>query len=614
MKPPDDPLDGFEIDLAPAVPGVDPQAAQQTASEEGAALIAEVSGFFQLLNKSLKQIGLYRHNVAGYRQYLGPAYAALHKVVEQAGSIPLLVEQTGFRYLGQLVYQEQASELNLAFKFYRDGVRLLRFRQGLTEQELLDFILICLTNFQSLEFAQEDMVSLMWKRNFDHLEHVVMDTFALGAESTEQTQIEVDQIVDHLYRTMSTRTRDSLAFARLSVDDLDIEIKEIEQIAGLAIRGEPASPTDQIRFQHEAEEDLKQGNMRRLTAVLFRLFAEDLDTKLAEALPAVYTQLLDGFLLQDNLAAVEWLLDNLQAVLKQQVPAGSLALAQHILGHLGARMCDPERVDRLGEFLDVAVRPEQLAQVASYLARLSPRALGPLVAVLERLTRPEARALVCDRLAGYGPDHLDTYVNRLQTNKANFVRDLLSIIDRLQPPNKTQILAGLLAHPNLAIRIEALTSIGDGNDLAGSAHVMKALRDPDAQVRTTAARLLPNFDPGVALRSLLEIAKEPTFEDKPDREQAAVFCSLAMLNVPPAIEYLRGELHATGLLQKKHLAIRKRNIISGIASSGSITAYQLLRAELQQGVKDKELSQLMERACARLKDRLLAGGGDSHGQ
>jgi hypothetical protein len=184
--PQDEELDlDLDIDTSDFV--TDGATGSKLSGEQVRERVAGVVDFFQLLRKAFKQIGLYRHNVTGYGKYLAGAYEALHRLLESYEGIAMHVEQRGFKYLGQPVYSEEATDLNLAFMFYRDGVRLLVFRQGLTALELLDFALICLTNFKDLEFAQEDMGSLMWKSNFSHIEHVVLECFALGSEAPEQT-------------------------------------------------------------------------------------------------------------------------------------------------------------------------------------------------------------------------------------------------------------------------------------------------------------------------------------------------------------------------------------------------------------------------------------------
>ena len=57
-----------------------------------------------------------------------------------------------------MVYEEEISDQNLAFRFFQEGVRLLKFRSGLTQNELLEFIGICLGLAQSGDFVGEDLV------------------------------------------------------------------------------------------------------------------------------------------------------------------------------------------------------------------------------------------------------------------------------------------------------------------------------------------------------------------------------------------------------------------------------------------------------------------------
>jgi hypothetical protein len=182
---------------------------------------------------------------------------------------------------------------------------------------------------------------------------------------------------------------------------------------------------------------------------------------------------------------------------------------------------------------------------------------------------------------------------------------MLYIIDKLNPPDKLQIMAQLLKHPNLAIRLEALNTIGAGSDETCRVYVLSALNDPDTQMRMTAARLLPNFDMKAALKTLFGILNDPDFHKKPDKEQAAFFSALAMTNLPEASEFFRQQLRATSLLSKKKLAEHKRNIVNGLAMSGSISAYKLLKAELEVGIKEEEVAALAERVCGRLREKLL---------
>jgi len=185
------------------------------------------------------------------------------------------------------------------------------------------------------------------------------------------------------------------------------------------------------------------------------------------------------------------------------------------------------------------------------------------------------------------------------------VRDMLFVLEKLSPPELLTLKARLLRHPNLAIRLEAIKSMARSNDLAAGNHLVRALKDEDAQIRATAARLLASFDPALAQGSLLDAARQEDFCERPDREQVAVFSALSQIDSPQVASFLRQTLHSSSLLGRKRLEQTKKNLLAGMVDSASLAAFRLLRAELAAGLKPAELSRQAQRACERLKERLL---------
>jgi len=221
------------------------------------------------------------------------------------------------------------------------------------------------------------------------------------------------------------------------------------------------------------------------------------------------------------------------------------------------------------------------------------------------MERQEARRLICDTLAALGKDHLDVFVRRLESTKANVIRDMLYIIDKLNPAEKLQIIAKVLEHPNLALRLEALNTIGSAGEESCYPYVIKALKDSDTQMRIMAARLLSNFDIRKATKTLLILVDDQGFSRKPAQEQTAMFSALAMTDSPDAMDFFREHLRSTSLLSKKKLVEHKRNIVNGLAISGSIAAFKLLKAELEAGIKEEDVLAAAERACEKLRHKLL---------
>ena len=581
------------------------QVAEQFENKDMAKQVAAATAFFKSLEKGFKQIALYRHNVNQYKDYLKQSYDSLVTLLRKWETLPLRVDQLGFKLHDAWVYQHDADEQNIAHKFYRDGVRILVFRNGIDEQQLLDFVLICLTNFHSAEYMYEDMVSLLWKQDFGHIEYVVVDTVAVGTETEEEARAEVDKIVNYLYQRLTSKSDDHVAFARISLEDLEIELDDVEQAKGVVIKGTPATPEEKGRIQDELDEEKENKMLPKLVVILFKLLEDELDQDLGQALEEVFIQLLDSFLIHEDFRGINQMLHKFQSLKRKSLPAANLARLEQIESAFVTRMGETERLDQVTQIIDAMAQIKEPQEVYRYLTRLDDQAILQLLQALEKMERVDARRLVCDALATLGKNQLDVFVRRLSSKKANLVRDMLYIIDKLNPPDRLKIIARLLDHPNLAIRLEALSIIGAMGEDSSRAYVLKALEDSEMQMRITAARMLPNYDLKMATKTLLAIVERQDFPKRDNKEQAALFAALASTNTPEAMGWFRDQIRATSLMGRKKLAEHKRTVVTGLAMSGSISAFKLLKTELEAGIKEEDVVAAAQRACNKLRERLL---------
>ncbi len=567
--------------------------------------LAEMQDFFDQFNRSIKTISLYQHNTAHYAEYLERSYQQLNEMLDKYDSITWKVNQLGFTYQDVTVYEDDATDQNVAHKFYRDGVRILIFRQGLTAEELLDFVLICMANFRSAEYMYDDMVSLMWKQEFTHLEYVVVETFSVAGESQEDAKQEVDKIVNYLYERLTSDTDDRFSFARISLEDLDIELDDVEQAKGVVIKGNPATEEEKERIGQQLEEEEENRALPKLVVILFKVLEEELDQEISQSLEEVFIQLLDSFLIHEDFRGINHMVRKFHSLSRKKIPPETQERIEKIVETFTAKMGEEERIGRLAEVLDASNEINDPMEVHQYLSRLDPSAILPLLQALEGMSNLAPRRLICDGLSVMGEDQLDVFVRRLNSKKANLVRDMLYIIDKLNPPDKLRLIAGGLKHPNLAIRLEALNTIGSSGDESCRSYLLQALKDPDAHMRITAAKLLPNFDLSQATRILLRIVQGAGFTKRTPQEQVAIYSALAMTGTEEAMKQFSEQLRSTGFLSKKKRLDQKRIVISGLANSGSIAAFKLLKAEMELGIKEVEIQAMAERASTKLRKKLL---------
>src|SRR6185312_7091378 len=95
------------------------------------------------LRKSAKGISMYRHNPERFAPILKPTHTALTVAL---GKEPLGVNITAdaFSVDDQALWTSEGGE-NVPLRFYREGVRQLVLKPGITEDELTKLVLIMLT-------------------------------------------------------------------------------------------------------------------------------------------------------------------------------------------------------------------------------------------------------------------------------------------------------------------------------------------------------------------------------------------------------------------------------------------------------------------------------------
>src|SRR5688500_15118827 len=189
----------------------------------------QASEAFRLLLKGIKNIGIYRHAENRFNEILQPAYDALTAFLDEYEILPLKLSPYTLEYKKQIIYEDQNKE-NLTYKFYRDGMRFLMFRRGLPPDELLRFVMIAMASFNDKQLFNEDTITRLWKESFHSVEWVVVEGFGFGDMSEEEVEVEIEKIVAYLRHQLSANSTDITRFARLSAEDLELQLDEVDQV------------------------------------------------------------------------------------------------------------------------------------------------------------------------------------------------------------------------------------------------------------------------------------------------------------------------------------------------------------------------------------------------
>lgn len=575
-----------------------------------AAAIHEVREIFMGLRKCLKQISMYRHNVDRYGEYLEPVHSAMADFLERKGSLQIRVDAMSYKFKRAVVFEDDSRENNIIYPYWSAGIRLFIFKPGLTAEELLRFLMLTITSPEERARRSDDIVTLLWKEEFDCIDYIVVEGFkVLPEDDIEEVEIEVEKVVAYLYRQLQSNSDDYLRFARISLDDLDLQLDDVDQIRGAVIKGVTATAADKLRLQSGLDAE-KERVLPKLITVLFQLMELDTREDNFEDVAEAFVQLLDALLFQENFSAIHHIRSRFgMSMKKESLRPEARDLVGRCAERFAARMAEGQRLQTIGSILNQGI-VKDADGVRNYLFSLGEDCLPPLVDMLETLELPPNRRLVCDVLAELGENHVPLFTARLNHPSSNLVKDMLYVIDKLDPTEKFAIFAHVLSHPNAILRLETLNIIGRNNNEECFALIRDTLLShADSQMRSQAARCLPNYEPEEAVPLLMQAAAPDRLDQIEHNEKKAIFTAIGMINSPQTAEFLDNCLNSkAGLFNKKKVDEMKLLAIVGYEAHPSVPSLQKLAGVAKDTKRNsKEVAEVAREAAVHMQQRIMGG-------
>jgi hypothetical protein len=518
------------------------------------------------LLKGIKTIGMYRHNESKYGEFLAKAHEALKVFHEEHGALTLKVDLTNFLLHKQELFTDDSS---LPYKYFKDGIRQLIFRPGFTIEELTTFTVISLSD---PDRGAEDLNAQLWRAQMPHFEYIMVEGFRMDEFSEEEVQVEVDKVVDYLQKRLRTASEDFLRFARVTEEDLEMKLEHVEQMRGVVITGVTADASTKARLQKDVHDEENQRLFPKLISAVFQVVESGVDD--AELLTDMFTQLLDAMLLQEDFTIINQVVLKLKAMEQR---SGADSAVGRLLRNFLMRMGEEQRVNRVADVLKFQ-KLKNAPDIIKYLSNLGTDVVPLLLDALEVIELPENRTLLCDVLISHAKELPDPFVNRLQSDKPQVVRDMIYVLDRSNHPEKLKFFSTVLKTKNMAIKLEVMSIIARGR--TGDARkLISALLDDESQpVRIQAARVLPEFDREKAFLDLMKIVKEPLFEKRTPQEHEAFYAAIGSTGMQGALAYFTQMLQTKpGLFNKEKVLKDKLLAVAGLGGACTIQTAKLLQ-------------------------------------
>lgn len=549
---------------------------------------------FHLL-KGVKMIGMYRHNESKYGEYLQKAWESVNQYTEQFGPLSLRVDLTNFLLHKQELFTEDSP---LPYKFFKDGIRQIVFRPGFSSAEMTTFTLIALSD---PERGAEDLNVQLWRAQMPNFEYIMSEGFKMDEASEEEVQIEVDKVVDYLQKRLRTNSEDYLRFARVSEQDLDMQMNDVDQMRGVVITGVTATPDLKAKLQRDVDEEENQRLFPKLISAIFQVVETGVTD--ANLLGEMFTQLLDAMLLQEDFTIINQVVLKLRAMEQR---AGADSSIGELLRSFTSKMGEEQRLNRIGEILKYA-KLKSPPEVIKYLSSLKREAVFPLLDTLEVIELPENRTILCDVLVTFAKENPDPFVERLRgSEKPQVQRDMVYVLDRANHPDKLKFFGSALKTKNLALKLDVMAIIAKGRTGEARKLIAGLLEDETLQVRLQAARVLPEFDREKAYLDLMKIVKDKSFETKDPKEKEGLYAAIGSTGLAGAIGFFTQVLAQKASLFNKQKLIEEKNLaIAGLGGACTIQAAKLLQDFVNDKSQPQEVTQVARQHLARVKKQLF---------
>lgn len=545
-----EPVPAHEEPAASAKPSKRPGGSAVLAPEESPEIaeqriVQRLRELMRMLVRGLKAKKMYPANNPVLSRILNEMQDGVLGTIEDLGDLRLTVQQADLLYNGNSIYNNPSKRGDsLAYRFHRDGITEIEFTDGVTPPEINAFLDV-LARATEPRGAEEDLVTMLWEQEFSHIryaylaiddlqENLVEDYVApegeggeetgnvpwpgQGEEPTQSLNIMVEDI-DVTGEGSGERSDDWNALIpavditeRCPAHLLELRPEELTELAE-EIHLEHSRPLTEVALEILTEVAENERNADRF-ADLARALGDLIVIALAEADLGHATQVLatmHGLCAERGVDAVGFLPDPTD-LLKQALASihhfseSDTASLPEFAAHLGSAAIEP-----VCDFLCDANEETLHPQLAAGLSLLAPLNVGR---VRERLLRATGAPAV----------HMMAALAACPAKEVEPA--LLLAVEHPEPRVRRDALAALVAR--------GATSRPEVKD-----RVVKALQDPDPQVRAAALAAARDFAGGAMGESLLGIAEEASFRERPWPEKRAYFETVARIPNPRVRSILR---------------------------------------------------------------------------
>jgi len=469
----------------------------------------------------------------GFRELLPKKF---NFFLNKYNSFIIQIGEYDLSFKGKVLYENRNIKNSLAFLFYKDGLRELRFMKGLEEWEIQGLIDIIVQS-DRINQLEDDFVTLLWEKDFVHIGYLATDEFldempVLVPESVEQFRKEL------VFKPAAHHVEMDVFEEDMGEADLDKALtKLIEELHSFVSNRKVYSltPDEVERLRKEVAEEVSPTFVFNIIDTLLDILVLEREPEPYQNAVNILNKILDALLTLGEFQKASDLLKRFYKTLKT---SELLDWQAEIMRKFIFEAGEEERIERIGKVLE---REEtiRLEDVTSYLTLLQRNSVKPLIKLLAERKKSKTRRVICDALSEIGRNSIELFTPFMDDPRWFLVRNITYILGRIGKEESLPYIQKAFNHAEVRVRREALQALGLIGAPKAVGLLVKALTDEDARIRSMAAINLGKGGKKAGLVPLLEVVQSKEFQKRESSETKAFFDAIGMSGSNESILVLR---------------------------------------------------------------------------
>ncbi len=600
----------------PVKPGSADQRSDRIRDQVLALDVKRVADWIAALIRSIKATRTYPANNPTLHKFQVELESRTWSCLKEVGDIQLVVQQFDLLFENYSVYHNADRNESLAFRFYGDGVREITFREGLEPHELRGFLDVLKRGLETAP-VQDDIVTLLWERDFRHIEYAFIPLEELtedtGASDYPAEQDGGGEGGGIPWPARGGAEEEAAAGAAATGDPTpersDDWIPSLETSSGWDVpTGVTFTLSDEetaalaAALREEEQRPLAQDVLEIVAAILA---AEDQPAGFLDSASA-FQRFIELAVEQGDVARANELTARLRGIAsaKAESNAEFRGIADQVIREIGR----PSFLGQLAPTLN-AYPDMDPAVLTDFLVQLGSSAAPAICDLLGQVNHMKYRRALCESLAISCKNDVEVLIERLGDTRWYVIRNIVYVLGRIAHQGVERALDRALHHEDVRVRKEAVRALGNIESPSSRAYLVSAFRDADSGVRMQAARTLAMKRDDRGAQSILGVIQAADFARRDSNERQAFFEALGRTGSDALVPKLESMLCRGGFFRSGNEEERLHAALA-LAWLGTPVALSVLNREMQS--KREFVRRAVESALTAVRNagRTSPGGSD----